>query len=296
MSFLKYLQECNVYQENEFTPLVYEGNHLGYIYNEMMKGLFEFPDIFHFRTLKSEKSFIEMKFNNSDFLTISSRFNDVTKSLLLKGIIKNRHGEEFYRVSLQDFSKPIFQVLRCAVPFFGFRIYGVHLNGFTPINGRLYMWAGKRGQGVAEAGKFDHLVCGGQPAHLTFAENLLKESEEEASIPNEYLKQVKSVGATSCWTQIGKTLNRFTPFMFDLELPEKFKPKNIDGALESFSLIDVQELYENPSKIREFKSSCFPVLISFLIRHGYIKSDHLEYLDLCAFLTKGLYDSPKRAF
>ena len=46
-------------------------------------------------------------------------------------------------------------------------------------------------------GLFDQMVAGGQPAGLSFAENVRKECEEEASLPPEVVAAVRPAGLVS---------------------------------------------------------------------------------------------------
>jgi len=187
-------------------------------------------------------------------------------------------------------SHHICNIKRDAANFFGIRTYSVHLNGFLNKAAVLYMWVSKRAKHRLAAEKLDHLVCGGQPFNITVWDNLLKEAREEADMQEEMLCKAKPVGMTSNCVQLdNKTLHRYTQIMFDLEVSENFIPKNVDGAIDHFELIPVSTFCNDPQKILDFKMGSFPVIISFLIRHGYIKSDIPMYFDLCSALTHGFH-------
>ena len=88
----------------------------------------------------------------------------------------------------------------------------------------------------------------------------------------------QSVGAN------GFGIKRDVLFCFDLELPESFKPKPIDGEVESFALRPVPEVLRMVAETDEYKDNCNLVLIDFFLRHGYIAADSPGYLDLLTSL------------
>ena len=72
-----------------------------------------------------------------------------------------------------NFKKPHFRIDRSAIRFFGFRSWGVHLNGFTNQDGKIKIWIAKRSKNKSSyPSKLDNLVGGGQPAGLSVKENL----------------------------------------------------------------------------------------------------------------------------
>ena len=83
------------------------------------------------------------------------------------------------------------QLDRGALPSFGVLAVGVHVNGLVRRPDGLHLWVARRAANKAlDPGKLDHIVAGGVPAGLTPADTLVKEAEEEASIP--------SAGAAGC--------------------------------------------------------------------------------------------------
>ena len=77
-------------------------------------------------------------------------------------------------------------------------------------------------------------------------------------------------------------------FLYDLELPEDFIPRNTDGEISSFALIPVEEVAARVRSGSDFKFNVNLVIIDFLIRHGYLSPDlEPEYLDLVTGLRRG---------
>lgn len=73
---------------------------------------------------------------------------------------------------------------RGAIPSFGIRAVGVHVNGLVRRTDGLHLWIARRAMDkLLDPGKLDHIVAGGVPAGLGPAETLVKEAGEEAAIP-----------------------------------------------------------------------------------------------------------------
>ncbi len=76
-----------------------------------------------------------------------------------------------------------------------------------------------------EPGKLDHLVAGGLPTGIKPFDNLIKEAAEEATIPKELARRARSCGALSYRMELDGNLRDDTIFVYDLELPADFVPK-----------------------------------------------------------------------
>ncbi|KAG9050607.1 hypothetical protein FS837_004132 [Tulasnella sp. UAMH 9824] len=110
-------------------------------------------------------------------------------------------------------------------------------------------------------------------------EALIKECMEEATLPEEIAKNAKSVG---CVSYIYKTkkgwLRPQVEYVFDLRVPppevgSQYIPKPLDGEVESFELMTVQEVMQR-MRSEEFKPNCAVVMLDFLIRHGHITPEN----------------------
>src|SRR3546814_9663928 len=87
------------------------------------------------------------------------------------------------------------------VPLFGVPAFGVHVNGYVATADGPRLWVGRRAKHKMVApGKLDHLVAGGQPYGLGLMENVVKEAQEEASIPADLAARARPAGAL----QIGR--------------------------------------------------------------------------------------------
>lgn len=184
--------------------------------------------------------------------------------------------------------QPALLMERAAVPLFGFKAFGVHVNGFVrdPLTGDVAkLWVAKRAKNKSSfPGMLDHIVAGGQPYGISPAENVVKECGEEANIPPQLAGRAKATGAVS-YMNIESTsgrLKRDTLFCYDLELPHDFIPTPVDGEVESFELHSLEWVLQTVARggVHGYKPNCNLVVIDFLIRHGAITPESNGYLEL----------------
>lgn len=185
--------------------------------------------------------------------------------------------------------EPRFVIDRVAVPPFGLRAWGIHLNGYVRKPDGLHLWIGRRSAGKSTyPDLLDNTVAGGQPFDLTLRENLIKECAEEASITRAMAAEAVPVG---CITYVREENGRIKPdvmFCYDLELPEDFTPVNTDGELASFHLMPAAEVMEIIRTSEAFKFNCNLVLIDFFLRHGLLTpDDEPDYTEICEGMRRG---------
>jgi hypothetical protein len=186
-----------------------------------------------------------------------------------------------------SFGRWLFEMERAAVPAFGVRAYGIHVNGFVGAGAGLRLWVGRRSQNKPTfPGQLDHLVAGGQPAGLSLAENLLKECAEEASLTPDIVRHAQPVGIVSYLMENEEGLRNDVLFNYDLELPPDCVPANADGEIEEFYLWPIERVIEELSKTTNFKFNVAFVIIDFLIRHGFIGPEDPDYLELVIRLRR----------
>jgi 8-oxo-dGTP pyrophosphatase MutT (NUDIX family) len=168
---------------------------------------------------------------------------------------------------------------RGALPSFGVIGVGVHLNGLVRRPDGWHLWVAKRAADKKlDPGKLDHIVAGGVPAGLTPFETLLKEAEEEATLPAALASNAKLTGRFSYNMERAEGLRRDVVFAYDLELPESFTPTPADGEVESFSLWPLSRVLEIVSTTDDFKFNVNLVLIDLLLRFGLIEGDAVPRL------------------
>ena len=182
------------------------------------------------------------------------------------------------------------QIDRGLAPGFGIRAYGVHLNGYVRTPRGLSLWMGVRSRERRVApGQFDNLVAGGQPAHLSLEDNLIKECAEEAGIGPELAARARPAGAIRYAFTTKDGLRNDTMFCFDLELPPGVQPVSVDGEVERFELIPLDDVMAMVRSTDRIKFNVNLVLIDFALRHGAIGDHHAaERAALAAALNNPL--------
>jgi isopentenyldiphosphate isomerase len=188
--------------------------------------------------------------------------------------------EELLPVSRAWDEAPAFLLERAAVPRFGVKAYGVHVNVFVRnADGSINLWLARRSRSKSTwPGMLDHAVAGGQPHGILPSENVVKEAAEEAGIVPVLARQAKAVGAVSYAVSIAEGWKRDVLFCYDLEVPSDFIPVAVDGEVESFACLP---LADSLQRLSDYKPNCRLVVLDFAVRHGALTPDMPGY---CALL------------
>jgi len=270
--------------QSQFVPWTVEGKVAGYLTQEMVQALSNYPDVFSVVAGDS----VEL---NGSLRTIEARnaaMAKVTADLRDKGVITGWRDELFPVV--QSFSsEPLLLVERAAATQLGIKAYGVHINGFVRRpDGSKQLWVGRRSKTKQTwPGMLDHIVAGGQPHGISPQENVVKECGEEAGIPPALAAAAVPAGAVSYSCMYKGNLKRDVMFVYDIELPESFVPQPQDGEVEEFMLWPMSKVMQVVAEGVQFKPNCQLIIIDFLIRHGHITPEQHGYLELLASLRSG---------
>lgn len=162
----------------------------------------------------------------------------------------------------------------------------------------------------------NYQVAGGISHTCSVKDTIVKECEEEASIPFEVAKKVKyttstttkrfqlttgtnekarSVNVISYFTYSSDGLQPETEYIYDLELPQDFKPNPRDGEVGCFYLwpLDiVKETFLN----NEWKPNSALAMIDFMIRHSFVTPDEeSDFIDITYRLHRRLeFPTPRK--
>ncbi|PIE42091.1 MAG: DUF4743 domain-containing protein [Gammaproteobacteria bacterium] len=189
--------------------------------------------------------------------------------------------DEYYTVADKYNDEPLFLLERSALPFLGVIGYGVHVNGYVEQADGLFMWVAKRSSTKPTApGKLDQIAAGGQPYAISTTENVIKECEEEASIPESLARKAVPVSTISYWYDRSIGMRQDVIFNYDLRLPLDFKPQVNDDEVDCFKLYSMPEVLDIIANTRQFKLNSAVVIIDFAIRHGVITPQDPDYLAL----------------
>lgn len=275
MSYLDRIQACQVFDPADYVPFVVAEANVGLVRRDFLAKLTGYEAV-----LQVSDQSIRLNERLNTYEDRTQALGDVLRDLVGKGVIPGWR-DEAYVVSAGYGQEPLMEIERAAVPLFGIEGRGVHVNGITTVAGALHMWIGKRSLDKPTApGKLDQLVAGGQPAHLTLGENLIKECAEEADIPPALAETACPVGALTYCTEQPDGLRRDVLFVYDLDVPADFTPRNTDGELEAFHLWPIDHVAERVRESDDFKFNCALIVIDFLIRKGFIPPDDPEYVEL----------------
>ncbi|KAI7089910.1 hypothetical protein KC356_g2004 [Hortaea werneckii] len=182
----------------------------------------------------------------------------------------------------------LFSIERSASALFGVVTYGCHMSAYTYAKRpkseseaggeeeELKLWVPRRAATKQTyGGMLDNTVAGGIATGETPFESIVRESAEEASLPEELVrKNAKAVGTVTYFhirdRRAGGETRLLQPecqYVYDLQLPEDVVPKPSDDEVEGFELKSVDEV-KDALRDGEFKPNCAVVLLDFFVRHG----------------------------
>jgi 8-oxo-dGTP pyrophosphatase MutT (NUDIX family) len=280
MSYLHHIRACNAHDLRGFRPFRSQGRQLGWVRHALAERLRGFSEVFDVRP-----DGVEL-LGPPDFERLSATMAEVVDVLVGEGAIPKLRDEP-YSVLTHWGEEPLFKLDRVAVPFFGTRSFGIHVNGYVRRGDGLYLWIGRRAcDRVIAPGKLDNMIAGGQPHGLSLADNLMKEAKEEAGIDPDFVRRAVPVGVVGYLLEKEQGLKPDTLFVYDLECPEGFVPRNTDGEVEEFTLMPVEEAARIVRESEDFKFNVNLVIIDFLIRHGWLRPEHPEYVELAQGLRR----------
>lgn len=281
MSFLDRIRECNTHDLARFMPFMVAGIRVGWVKKPFAARLRAYPNVF-----AVSESAVGLAPGLGTTEARTEAVDRVVRELAAAGVIR-AWREEPYPVAPAFGAKPLLLMERAAVPFFGVRAYGIHVNGFVRGGDGLKLWVGRRAPDKPTfPNELDNLIAGGQPAGMSLLDNLVKESEEEAAVPPELALEAIPVGAVSYCMETAEGLKPDVLFLYDLALSPDFEPENRDGEIAEFMLRPVEEVMDIVSETTQFKFNCALVNIDFFVRHGLIAPDEPDYLEIVQGLRR----------
>jgi hypothetical protein len=279
MSLLDRVRALQVCDWTRFRPFLVAGAAVGWVKHDFAERLRAFADVF-----VVEAARVRLADRLAGFDSRTAAVAAVLDQLREAGEIAGWRDER-YPVGTAFGAPPLLAMERAAVPFFGTRSYGVHINGFVGDGADLRLWVGRRAKDKATApGKLDHLVAGGIPLGLSARRTLVKECAEEADLPEALAAQARPVGVVSYRMETEQGLRNDVLFCYDLAVPEDFRPVNRDGEIESFFLWPIERVRASIAETDDFKWNVGPVIVDLLVRRGLLAPDDPDYLDIAACL------------
>jgi 8-oxo-dGTP pyrophosphatase MutT (NUDIX family) len=282
MSFADRIRHCNSYDPARAMPLWAGGHRVGWLRRDNAEVLARHRDVFAI----DRDSARLLATGGAD--TVSRAVDEVVEALVADRLVPKWRNETF-DVAPRWGEPPIFRLDRGAVPFFGVRAYGVHLNGYRRDGDRYSLWIGKRASNKQVApGKLDNMVAGGIGNGYGAAATLAKEAEEEAAIPAALIARAVPAGGLTYRMETKPGIRDDVMFVYDLEVPDDFTPTNGDGEIAGFELMPLSLILERIRTTNDFKFNVNLVILDFAVRHGVLRPDDPEYLDVANGLHRPL--------
>lgn len=291
MSLVDRIRFCHRRDMAHFRPFLIEGARVGWILHAFAERLRGFPDVF-----MVENDSVRLAPDLDGFEARSRAVAAVVRRLRAEEGMFAAWRDEDYPVSTGFTAAPLMKIERAAIPAFGVRSYGIHVNGYVDARdgagdgggGGLRLWVARRAKDKpTDPGKLDHLVAGGQPIGITLRDNLIKEGAEEAALPEAVMRKARSVGVFTYRMETAHGLRDDVLFNYDLALPPDFAPRNTDGEIDEFFLWPIERVRRTLAETDDFKFNVAPVKIDFLVRHGILGPEDPDYLDILAALHAG---------
>ncbi len=282
MSLLRHIRRCNHWRPEHFVPLWRDAAKVGFIRRDNAEALRRFGDVF-----AVDGDGVRL-IAPGGFEAVSAAVDAVTERLVAEGRVA-KWRNEFFAVAPRWGMPPLFKLDRGAVSFFGVRAYGVHLNGWRRVEGALHVWIGRRAPDKKVApDRLDNLVAGGIGHEHGLEATLIKEADEEAAMPAELAGRAVAVGAVCYRMEVEYGMRDDVLFLYDLEVPAEFTPRNQDGEIVEFRLMPAREAVERVRSTEDFKFNVNLVIIDFALRHGLVTAADPDYLDLVTGLRPPL--------
>jgi isopentenyldiphosphate isomerase len=186
---------------------------------------------------------------------------------------------------------------RAGSGLFGILTFGVHLTAYIEGKDGIQIWVPRRAKDKATyPGKLDNTVAGGMALGETPLETIIRESTEEASLPEDLVRSnIKAAGTVSYFyiqdPREGEESGLLQPsvrYVYDLKVDSNVVPEPGDSEVEGYSLWaldDVKKALEDG----EFRPSSTVVLLDFFIRHNILNAENeKDYQEICSRIHRKL--------
>lgn len=174
---------------------------------------------------------------------------------------------EAFDVRAEPDSPVLTTIDRGALPWFGLRAEGVHVNGLVRRADGIHLWIARRAaHRPTDPGKLDHLFAGGIAAGSTPAETLLKEAAEEAGLAPDIARRATPAGTLTYVIARREGLRRDRLHCYDLWLPEAVTPVPTDGEVAAFELWPIARVQQTLRDTTDFKFNVAMVIAELIER------------------------------
>jgi 8-oxo-dGTP pyrophosphatase MutT (NUDIX family) len=179
----------------------------------------------------------------------------------------------------------LYNVERSAIGLLGVMRYGVHMTAYVRSDASAHgikIWVPKRSASKSTfPGMLDNTVAGGLMTGEDPLECIIREADEEASLPEDVVRSMAKLVGEVTYIYIteeraGGEAGLIYPecqWVYDLELPDDVTPQPKDGEVEEFTLCTVEEVQAQLAN-GQFKPNCALVVLDFFIRHGILTREN----------------------
>lgn len=272
MEILNHLQSFIFNKLDNFKKLYLNQYHIGYI--NLNNNSF-FKDFFKEMYIESDDCTICLPYGIDvlNFDVISALFNDYAVFLSDAKIIKlkNEHMSLVGYCNINNTKAEIAKIDRNLLPIVGAKAYGIHINCYCEIDGKIFMWIAKRSPWVTEPNLWDNMVAGAISYGDTKYDTVFKEANEEAGIEHNMMKSIIyniSLHYKLSYNKLGyHGLKNDAMNIFSLLLPKSFTPIAKDGEVSQFKLVSLDELEQLlVANIDNFKYNSSVAMLYFLLQ------------------------------
>lgn len=282
MSLITHFKYFNKINFNKFLTFKIADFNIGYVYKPLAVKISSwFSNNFDINS----ESLILYKLQNKviNFNNLTEFFNKIAVKLLSEKIIP-QITQEYFKVTPLNSDKELFKIERTLLPLFAIRARGIHLNAYVVKNNHIYIWIAKRSKSkLLYPGKLDNLVAGAISYGYNAFNTVIKESFEEASISKDLVKNAILTQTLHYLYPYKNGIRNDTMYIYNLELPLDFIPKQNDGEVEEFFLIEASEVLDlMNSNSNNFKFNSAIAIISFLVNKQLINKKNTHYKSITA--------------
>ena len=193
----------------------------------------------------------------------------------------------------------VMHIDRAGSTLFGTVMYGVQMLAYTNTEQGPRYWVPRRARSLrAYPGMLDHCVGGALNSGETPMDCLVREADEEASLPESYVRaNAKSFGVVSYhMSHNANNEEGHQPqvmYTYSIELHPDMVPKPSDGEVEKFELMTLDHVKAALTN-REFKANCVLTWISYFISQGIINAENEKDLQKIATHLHRRLEFPSR--
>lgn len=220
-------------------PFFMAAEHVGWIREHDVPLLAAWPDVF-------EIDAAAVKLSDRFDVSVDRRsaaLAAVIGALAAQGRIVGWRDETYAIRNAFD-AAPLAFIERAAARFFGTMTYAVHLNGIVKYADRApQLWIARRSDTKAtDPGMLDNVVAGGIAWGLSVEETIVKECWEEAGIEAGLAATAQAGRTVHVLQSLPEGTQAEQVFVYDLQLPDDFAPRNQDGEVGEHRLARIDEV------------------------------------------------------